>query len=115
DAGAIRVPALTLAAGSDWVVDGSAQRRFHEGLSSPLKAMDVYDGFHHAVFHEKERARPIARAREFILQAFEQPVTTAPAADYTALEYERLIKPLPLFSPRRAGYAVTKFLMKTLS
>jgi alpha-beta hydrolase superfamily lysophospholipase/SAM-dependent methyltransferase len=115
DAGAIRVPALTLGAGSDWVVDGAAQRRFHDGLSSSPKAMDVYDGFHHAVFHEKERAKPIARAREFILQAFEQPVTAPPAAaDYTKVEYERLSKPLSPFSPRRAGFACTKFLMKTL-
>jgi len=115
DAGAIRVPALTLGAGSDWVVDGAAQRRFHEGLSSSPKAMDVYEGFHHAVFHEKERERPIARAREFILQAFEQPVAAPPAAaEYTKLEHERLSKPLAPLSPRRAGYACTKFLMKTL-
>ena len=112
DAGAIRVPALTLSAGSDWVVSRPAQQRFHDGLSSPVKRMDVLDGFHHAVFHEKDRAQPIARTREFILKAFEQPVKTA-APQHTKDEYERLLQPLPLLHPKRAGFAITKLLMKT--
>lgn len=115
DAGAIRVPTLTLSAGSDWVVDGSVQRRFHDGLSSNLKAMDIYDGFHHAVFHETEREKPILRARQFLLQAFGEPVHASPGPeDYTRLEYERLSKPLSPFSPRRLGFACTKLLMKSL-
>ncbi|HLY08927.1 MAG TPA: bifunctional alpha/beta hydrolase/class I SAM-dependent methyltransferase [Planctomycetota bacterium] len=113
DAGAIRVPALTLSAGSDWVVSLPEQQRFHDGLSSPLKAMEVYDRFHHAVFHEKDRERPIARARQFILQAFDQLPRTK-AADVTTGEHERLLRPLPLSSPKRAGYAISRVLMKTV-
>ncbi|HZE98514.1 MAG TPA: alpha/beta hydrolase, partial [Planctomycetota bacterium] len=100
DAGAIRVPALTLSAGSDWVVSGAAQRRFHEGLSSPLKAMTVYDGFRHSVFHEKDRDVPISRTRDFIRQAFKEPVLPADAPmSYTTREYERLARPLSPLSP----------------
>ena len=62
DAGAIRVPTLLLAAGSDWVVKLSAQRQFFERLGSPVKAMHVYPGFYHAIFHEKDRHQPIAEA-----------------------------------------------------
>ena len=39
DAAAITVPALMLAAGSDWVVKRSAQQEFFEKLSSPVKRM----------------------------------------------------------------------------
>src|SRR5262249_46878297 len=115
DAGAIRIPALTLSAGSDYVVSQPAPRRFHEGLSSEIKAMEVYDGFRHAVFHEKDRERPIARAREFIQQAFELPVQgERPVERFTRDEHERLSRPLPLHSPRRVGYACMKLFMKTL-
>ncbi len=55
DAGAITVPTLVLAAGADWVVKVSAQREFFEGLSSPVKRMEVLPGFYHAIFHEKDR------------------------------------------------------------
>jgi alpha-beta hydrolase superfamily lysophospholipase len=37
DAAAIDIPTLMLVAGSDWVVDSAAQRRFFDGLSSPIK------------------------------------------------------------------------------
>ena len=55
DAGAVTVPLLVLAAGSDWVVHESAQRRFVERASSPVKRFEVLPGFSHAVFHERGR------------------------------------------------------------
>jgi len=73
DAGAIRIPVLLLAAGSDWVVKLSAQRRFFDRLSSPLKEMQVYPGFYHDIFHEVGRDLPIAKARQFIRNALETP------------------------------------------
>ncbi len=73
DARAIRVPTLVLAAGADWVVKLSAQRRFFERLSSPVKEMQVYPGLYHDLFHETDRNVPIAKAREFIRTAFEHP------------------------------------------
>src|SRR5205085_11039187 len=45
DAGAITVPLLVLAAGSDWVVHEAAQRQFVERASSPVKRFEVLPGF----------------------------------------------------------------------
>lgn len=98
DAGAITVPTLLLAAGSDWVVEPGAQRAFFEGLSSPRKRMEVLPGFHHAIFHEKERQLVFDKVREFVCEHF----AAAPApvslldADrygYTRNEYDRLRGP----------------------
>jgi alpha-beta hydrolase superfamily lysophospholipase/SAM-dependent methyltransferase len=119
DAGAIRTPTLMLAAGSDWVVRRSAQEQFFARLGSGVKEFEVYPGFYHAILHEKDRHAPIARAREFILRAFERPAARPPLLDadrqgYAKAEYDRLRAPLPVWSPRRLGYAATRFLMRTL-
>ena len=66
DAGAITVPLLVLAAGSDWVVQQSAQQQFVERASSSVKQFEVLPGFSHAVFHEKERRRVVEKVRDFI-------------------------------------------------
>ena len=66
DAGRIRMPALVLSAGSDWVVRLSAQAAFFRGLGSPQKEHIVYPGFYHEVFHERDRHLPISRSREFL-------------------------------------------------
>src|SRR5205807_1284802 len=55
DAGAVTVPLLVLAAGSDWVVKASAQRQFVERVSSPCKRFEVLPGFSHAILYEKDR------------------------------------------------------------
>src|SRR5215510_6436784 len=73
DAGAIIVPTLLLGAGSDWVVKLSAERRFFDRLSSPVKAMVVLPGFYHAIFHEKERHLAITKVWEFMRMRFAQP------------------------------------------
>ena len=74
DAGAITTPTLVLSAGSDWVVENSAQRTFYEGLSSTVKEMEIYPDFFHAILYEKDRAQVIAKSRDFIREAFEQEV-----------------------------------------
>jgi len=73
DAAAIDVPTLMLVAGSDWVVDIEAQRRFFDGLSSPIKEIHTYPGFFHAIFHERDRRRPIEHARRFIRARLDAP------------------------------------------
>jgi alpha-beta hydrolase superfamily lysophospholipase/SAM-dependent methyltransferase len=104
DAGAITVPTLMLAAGSDWVVKLSAQRKFFERLSSPVKRMEVFPGFYHAVFHEKDRHLLLAKVREFIEQRFARPperhsLLDADKRGYTRTEYDRLKGPgNPLFA-----------------
>ena len=95
DAGAINVPTLMLSAGRDWVVSLEAQREFFNGLSSPMKRMHVFPAAFHALFHEKERALVVDRAREFILERFAAPParTSLLEADkygHTWEEYERL-------------------------
>jgi alpha-beta hydrolase superfamily lysophospholipase/SAM-dependent methyltransferase len=98
DAGAIGVPTLVLAAGSDWVVRVSAERAFFEGLSSPSKRLEMLPGFYHAIFHEKDRQIPIARAREFIAECFareprRESLLDADQRGYTRREYEKLLAP----------------------
>jgi alpha-beta hydrolase superfamily lysophospholipase/SAM-dependent methyltransferase len=118
DAGAIRVPTLVLAAGSDWVVKLSAQRRFFERLGSDSKEMVVYPGFFHALLHEKDRHLPIAKTREFVIRSFETSLERRPLLDahkqgYTKAEYDRLVQPLPAWRPKRWGFAFIRLLMKT--
>jgi SAM-dependent methyltransferase len=113
DAGAISVPTLMLGAGADWVVKVSAQRKFFDRLSSPVKRMEVFPGFYHAVFHETDRLRLIACVREFILERFAQPPSQPSLLDadqrgYTKDEYDRLRRPGGL------SYALTRWGMKTL-
>jgi alpha-beta hydrolase superfamily lysophospholipase/SAM-dependent methyltransferase len=113
DAGAITVPTLMIGAGADWVVKLSAQRKFFNGLSSPIKRMEVFPGMYHAVFHEKDRRLVVARIREFILERFAQPpqrlsLLDADKRGYTKAEYDRLRQPGGL------SYAVTRAAMKTL-
>jgi alpha-beta hydrolase superfamily lysophospholipase len=104
DAGAITTPTLMLSAGSDWVVTLSAQRKFFEGLSSPVKQMEVIPDAYHAIFHERNRGSIIARARSFIRKRFEAPAATTSLLDadkqgYTRREFDRLSAPgNPAFS-----------------
>jgi alpha-beta hydrolase superfamily lysophospholipase/ubiquinone/menaquinone biosynthesis C-methylase UbiE len=118
DAGAIRVPTLLLAAGSDWVVKLSAQKTFFDRLGSVEKEMVVYPGFYHAIFQEKERNLPIAKVREFVLQVLDRPsrqpsLLHADKEGFTKQEYDRLSQPLPLWCPRRWGYQLNGLVLKT--
>jgi alpha-beta hydrolase superfamily lysophospholipase/SAM-dependent methyltransferase len=113
DAAAITVPTLMLAAGSDWVVKLSDQEEFFRKLSSPVKKMEVLLGFHHAVFHEKDRHLLILKVREFILDRFAQPPEPVSLLDadrrgYTKAEYDRLREPGGL------RFGLTRWGMKTV-
>ncbi len=117
DAGAITAPTLIVSAGSDWVVKNAAQRQFFERLSSPVKEMEVYPGFFHAILYEKDRVQPIAQAREFIKEAFEQEVDRsyllrADRRGYTREVYLRLRDHGPLL--KSIWYGLQKFGMWTL-
>ena len=46
DAGAIRVPALVLSGGADWVVDVKEQKKFFDRLGSAKKRFRVFDGMY---------------------------------------------------------------------
>jgi alpha-beta hydrolase superfamily lysophospholipase len=98
DAGAIHTPTLMLAAGRDWVVRLDTQRQFFRALSSRVKEMHVYPGFFHAIFHERDRALPIARTREFVKARFADAVAVpsllnADCHGHTKSEHDRLRRP----------------------
>lgn len=113
DAGAITTPTLMLVAGSDWVVKSFAQKKFFDGLSSPVKRIETLPGFYHAIFHEQNRALAVSKVREFVRQCFERPPQNGSLLDadrtgYTKAEFDHLNEPgNPLFAVTRAG-------MKTL-
>jgi alpha-beta hydrolase superfamily lysophospholipase len=113
DAAAIHTPVLILSAGSDWVVDLNAQRRFFERLSSSVKEMHVYPGLFHALFHERGRELPIAKMREFIARRFSQPAAgpsllDADATGHTKREHDRLR------APGGHRYVLLRWAMRTL-
>src|ERR1700682_2240110 len=109
DAGAINVPTLMLSAGRDWVVNLDAQREFFNGLSSPVTRMHVFPAAYHAIFHEKERAQVVERARDFIVERFAgqsvaPSLLNADKYGHTWEEYERLkLRGGPQFAVVRAG------------
>jgi len=98
DAAAITVPTLILAASSDWVVKLSAQREFFRKLGSPIKQFEMLDGFHHAVFHERDRAVVIGKIRGFIIDSFSRPwhhngLLESDKGSFTRTEYDLLRAP----------------------
>ena len=93
-------PHSELVAGSDRVVKNFAQHRFYRRLGAPTKCLETYPGFFHALLYEKDRQRPMAHAREFILQAFRSDIdrTALLKADrggFTRTEYDLLRSPAP--------------------
>jgi alpha-beta hydrolase superfamily lysophospholipase/SAM-dependent methyltransferase len=119
DAGAIRVPTLLLAAGTDWVVKLGPQRRLFERLGAPVKRMKVFPGMYHDLLHEKDRHLVIDEARQFIREMFARDASPPPLLDadrsgYTRNEYDRLNEPLPWRSPGGFGYRVQRLGMMTL-
>ena len=118
DAGAIRVPTLVLTAGSDWVVKNGPARRFVRKLSSPVKKLVHFENFHHAVFHELDRAEAVNEVRQFLNDAFDRPRTLPPLLEahrsgYTKREFDRLNRPLPLLAPKRVSFAIQRLQMRT--
>ncbi len=109
DAGAITTPTLMFKAGADWVVKASAQQEFFDGLSSPVKRMEILPGFYHAVFHEKDRQRVVSKAREFIYECFARPTHPISLLDadkqgFTKNEFDRLCGPgNPMFALMRGA------------
>ena len=119
DAGAIRVPTMVLAAGSDWVVDSSAGQAFYSALGSPVKRLEVLPGFYHDIYHERDRATPLRMTREFIESAFGWPANNAPLIDahtkgHTYEEYQSLMRPVAPLSPKGLFYKSLSMFLDTL-
>ncbi len=120
DAGAIRVPTLVLAAGSDAVVRRGPQERFVERLSSPRKALEVLPGSSHAIFHEVHRQSVFQKVRAFIDEAFASPVESpdawlnADARGHTKDEHDALRRPRSALTVAGVSFAAQRLSMNTL-
>lgn len=114
DAKAIRTPTLVLSAGSDWVVELGAQRRFFERLGSTQKKMEVYPGFHHAVLHEQGRERAFAEIKAFVDGEFAR---TVPAAGDASGRDGQIVQhdgaPELPGALTKLGYSITALALKT--
>jgi alpha-beta hydrolase superfamily lysophospholipase/SAM-dependent methyltransferase len=115
DASAIRTPTLMLAGGADWVVSLAAERQFFERLSTDEKRMRVFNGMYHDILHEKDRQLVLEEISSFVRDALagEKLEMDYMQSTYTHDEYERLCKPLPLWSPKRLWFAIQRVFMKT--
>lgn len=114
DSGAIITPTLMLAAGADWIVKNTAQRRFFDGLSSKTKRFEILPGFYHAVFHEKDRRLVTDKIREFVVERFADPspppsLTNGDKQGYTRNEYDRLRQPGPFW------WGIQRFIMRSIA
>jgi alpha-beta hydrolase superfamily lysophospholipase len=119
DAAAIQVPTLLLMSGRDWVVEQIPQHRLFARISSLVKEKVVYPDFFHSTFWEKDRQRPIDRARQFVLSAFESPPTAPSLLDadrtgHTRRVYDRLLCPLPVSSLKYWKFAIQRAAMNTM-
>lgn len=115
DAGAIRVPTLMFAAGEDWVVDNSIQEEFMQRLGATDKSLHLLPGFHHAIFHEKDRHLVTDQIRAFATRLFAAPSAPRPSlldadkAGYTKTEYDSLLD-----EPRSLGAVARRAVFATL-
>jgi alpha-beta hydrolase superfamily lysophospholipase/SAM-dependent methyltransferase len=118
DAAAIHTPTQLLISGADWVVRRKPQEKFFAELGSRVKEKHLFAKFYHDTLNEKDGHLPIARAREFILQQFAQPLYCPSLLDadrtgHTKSEYDGLKRPLSPASPKAINFAITKLALRT--
>jgi hypothetical protein len=118
DAAAITVPTQLLVSGSDWVVREAPQYRFYSRLGTMNREYCVFPGLRHDTLGEKERTKPLAKAREFILAQFARPYEAvklrhADRRGFTKDEYDEMSSPPCRLSPKNWGYAMQRISMKT--
>ena len=119
DANAIHVPTQLLISGADWVVHRKPQERFFTNLGSTEKKRHAFEGFYHDTLGETDRHLPIARARAFILKHFAQAPSPVCLLDAdrrgdTREEFDRLSRPLPIYSPKALHFRLLKLGMHTV-
>ncbi|MGE5385854.1 MAG: bifunctional alpha/beta hydrolase/class I SAM-dependent methyltransferase [Betaproteobacteria bacterium] len=117
DAQAITIPTQLLISGADWVVHHGPQHAFFERLGTPVKERHVLEGFYHDTLGERDRQPAVAKARDFILRRFAEPLNRPDLnhADRQGPTYEEskaLAAPLPALSPRGIYWSTTRFGMK---
>ncbi|MBM3752830.1 MAG: hypothetical protein FJW38_02475 [Acidobacteria bacterium] len=118
DAAAITVPTQLLVSGSDWVVHEAPQFRFYERLGTTNKEYLSFPGFYHDTLGERDRAKPLAQARKFILAQFDRPYEAvssrhADKRGFTKDEFDAMSAPACKLSPRTWMYANQRLSMKS--
>ena len=119
DAPAIRVPTAILLSGSDWVIHNRPVLRFFDGLGTGEKEIHTFPGFYHDTLGERDRRLAVAKVRAFLKRQFEQPSLRSSLADadragFTTTEYQRLLRPRPLWSPAGFSFTLTRLFLRTL-
>jgi alpha-beta hydrolase superfamily lysophospholipase len=117
DAQAISIPTQLLISGADFVVHRGPQERFFERLGSVRKEKHILPGFFHDTLGERDRHLAVSRARRFIVQNFELPMTRPSLLDadklgVTCAESEELAAPLPHNSLRDLYWRMTRASMR---
>lgn len=113
DAEAVTTPVQLLISGSDFVVQHAPQHEFFNRLGSTIKERHVLAGFYHDTLGERDRAKAVSLARDFILGRFADPpvvvdLSTAHRTGPTREESDRLATPLPPLSPKALYWSATR-------
>jgi len=66
EAGKINLPMIIVQGSADVLVDPGGAQMLYSGASSPDKTLKIYDGVHHEVFNEPERARTLEDVRSWL-------------------------------------------------
>jgi alpha-beta hydrolase superfamily lysophospholipase/SAM-dependent methyltransferase len=116
DAAAIHVPTQVLVSGDDQVVYQEPQQQFFDRLSSPVKEIHVLDGFYHDTLGERDRAKAVLLARDFIARIFATPPAQLNLIDadqhgHTKAEFDLLSAP-PKSALARGYWAMSRFWIK---
>jgi alpha-beta hydrolase superfamily lysophospholipase len=119
DAEAIRVPTQILLSGSDWVIHNQPPRRFFDRLNADEKEIHSFEGFFHDTLGERDRHLPIAKARAFLDRHFARmparpSLEHADRGGFTKTEYDRLLRPMPAWSPKGLSFALTRLFLRTI-
>jgi len=119
DAATISTPTLLIQADKDLVVNDKAQSKFFDRLSSPIKECLVLGGQRHGVFHELGRHETFAAVKTFIDKLYRQKSTTpdltnAHQSGVTYDEHKKLSEALPIYCPRRWGFALQRLTLNTV-
>lgn len=118
DAAAIHTPTQLLISGTDWVVRRRPQEEFYRRLAARTKEKHLFAKFFHDTLNEKDGHLAVAKAREFILRRFAEPVHRPSLLDAhrqgpSKSDYDLLMQPLAPFSPKAIAYGLTKFALRT--
>jgi len=119
DAAAIHTPTQVLISGTDWVVRCQPQEKFYQRLAARAKEKHLFANFFHDTLNEKDGHLAIAKAREFILRQFAEPIDRPSLLDShhhgpSKSEYDALTQRLSPLSPKGFSFAVTRFALGTV-